>query len=163
MSASGGHPLNGGGYDKSLLAATPEVSKAAKQEGYNVDLLDEHRQRAPSTRATQNYEAAPLKETYATMGAVGGAGAMRRKVPFYKTRAGIITIAILAIVIVGAVVGGAVGGTVGHHNNDHPQSGQQQSTTPANNSSQPQVSSGSPVGAADPGAPGSSSSTNQTM
>lgn len=89
-----------------MIVITSQFSPhLAFQEGYNVDLLNEQ---ATPPRSTNPQSVVP-KEQYQSIGP--GAGA--RKVPFWRTRNGLITLAIAAIVIVGAVVGGAVGGTVG--------------------------------------------------
>ncbi|KAF8519330.1 hypothetical protein BU17DRAFT_90000 [Hysterangium stoloniferum] len=117
MSAPKSHPL-GEEYDRSLLAATPAVSKAAKQESYNVDLLDQE-QRPPShppTRRTTDPEAQYPKESYTNLNSTLP---QQTRLPWYKTRGGMIGLAILAIVVVGAVVGGAVGGSV-HKSNPSP-------------------------------------------
>lgn len=82
-----------------------------------MDLLDEP---VPlRTNHTSGGSPDAIKETYNAYGSRGsamgngvGAGA-RGGVPFWRTRGGMIGLAILAIIIVGAVVGGAVGGTVG--------------------------------------------------
>lgn len=136
----------GGGqgmYDQSLLATTPEVSRAAKQESYNVDLLEE---RPPTTHV--------LESASGPGGAMGLNGGMNKEIsytslptrasrpaafreegyhrpinrPWYRRPVGIVIIAIVSIVIVGAIVGGAVGGTVGHHKNHTEQ--QQQTEGP---------------------------------
>jgi len=115
MSAPRATPLNGG-YDQNLLAVTPEVSKAARQEGYNVDLLREDGlppQRNTAHRSTDlengQHRAQPLytKENYS--------GPIKpQKIPWWRTQTGIIAIVVILIVIIGAIVGGAVGGSVSH-------------------------------------------------
>lgn len=63
--------------------------------------------------------------------------------PWYRRPVGIITIAIVSIVIVGAIVGGAVGGTVGRHkDNSHQQQQSVGPTTPSVPSGQGGGSSG---------------------
>ncbi|KDQ52454.1 hypothetical protein JAAARDRAFT_198367 [Jaapia argillacea MUCL 33604] len=112
-------PKHNGSYDAALLAAAPVATRAEKQEGYNVDLLDNGRpNRAASTSpgpATvltphrSDPELAASKERYAN----GLSPSSSAKVPFWRTTKGLIILVVVAIVIIGAVVGGAVGGTAG--------------------------------------------------
>ncbi|KIJ24661.1 hypothetical protein M422DRAFT_39064, partial [Sphaerobolus stellatus SS14] len=148
------------GYDQSLLQATPEVTRAERQEGYNVDLLNDDGRPRPQRSATQRTAAShsqsvraasaresarhpsafPGKEAYVPSLPVPITAAPTRStnVPWFRTTRGIIALAIIVIVIVGAVVGGAVGGTVGHKNKNA--SGQTSSSTPASAAAQGQVS-----------------------
>jgi len=104
-------------YDRSLLSSVPDPTRAEKQEGYNVDLLGEGRDRPPDPAPTDQQ---PLTEGYSP-GAVALAhkdgqlenGTKPAKVLWYRTRWGITAIVILIILIIGGVVGGVVGGT--HH------------------------------------------------
>jgi len=106
-------------YDENLLGAAPKATREQRQEGYNIDLLNQSRTRqdvkstppALTPRST-DVEAAmqPSKE-----GFVAANGGGRSHTPFLQSTKGKIIILIAAIVIVGAVVGGAVGGTVGKH------------------------------------------------
>ncbi|KIJ54092.1 hypothetical protein M422DRAFT_241348 [Sphaerobolus stellatus SS14] len=126
-------PKPDAGYDQSLLHATQEVTRAERQEGYNVDLLndDGHPPQRATTQRTALRQSIPAtsaredgtqrgKETFVPPlpQPVTVSTNRNAKVPWFRTTRGILTLAILAIVIVGAVVGGAVGGTVGHHKNN---------------------------------------------
>ncbi|KAF8487172.1 hypothetical protein DFH94DRAFT_687643 [Russula ochroleuca] len=109
-------------YDRSLLSSIPKPTRAEKQEGYNIDLLDEGRDRAATTAqevqtgATDGYSPGAIglarKE-----GQLENGDHVAKKAPWYRTRWGMITIVIIIILIIGGAVGGAVGGT--HHSNSH--------------------------------------------
>jgi len=140
---------NGAGYDRTLLSSVPDPTRAEKQEGYNVDLLDEGRDRRVPTPPN----GAPTSEHHggSTMGYSPGARSYARKeenaaltghetvvtkVPWYRTRRSMIGIALIVLVVIGAVVGGVVGGTQSgkKHNNS--------ATTSKNSSSSGQQSTG---------------------
>jgi len=90
------------GYDQGLLAAAPKPTKAERQEGYNVDLLEEGSRTAPVAHSTDlehgNKEAYPISKD------------SEPPIPFYRTKKGKIIIAVVvAIVVIAAAVGGGVG------------------------------------------------------
>jgi len=115
-------------YDEALLKDSPEVTNQARQEGYNVDLLQE--KPAPTRPLTP-----PTNGPVHTRRSVHPPGRTRlaeedvppipmnhieeRRVPFWRTTKGLALIAVGAIVIIGAIVGGAVGGTVANKNKKH--------------------------------------------
>ncbi|VDB99486.1 unnamed protein product [Peniophora sp. CBMAI 1063] len=110
-----------GTYDERLLAEAPQATRAAKQEGYNVDLLNQPHPAGGSSNSLQDPVPAqavtPNRNAY-TPPTPADADAVpqlypSRKTPWYRTTRGIIILAVVALVIIGAVVGGAVGGTVG--------------------------------------------------
>ncbi|KAG9310896.1 hypothetical protein JVU11DRAFT_8754 [Chiua virens] len=116
-------------YDQNLLDEAPKATRAQLQ-GYNVDLLEQPPRRTPSMRTPapqtpypQSRTPVPLpltpgipetnsKEKFSSP-AYTSKSAEPTRTSFWRTRNGIITIAILILVVVGAAVGGAVGGTVG--------------------------------------------------
>ncbi|KAI1790822.1 hypothetical protein LXA43DRAFT_1095047 [Ganoderma leucocontextum] len=119
------------GYDERLLASAPAATRAEKQEGYNIDLLEDDRGRsgARSNSATPPpANTAALSTDHSKAEAGGYAGSARNAYtpasvsaapkPWYKTRKWLIIFLIGGVVIVAAVVGGAVGGTAGHKNNN---------------------------------------------
>ncbi|KAI0060126.1 hypothetical protein BV25DRAFT_1993147 [Artomyces pyxidatus] len=109
-------PTNGS-YDQSLLAAVPDPTRAEKQEGYNVDLLEEGHPRAatpPVAPVSEHSTHAPLAAQRAD---TLPAHVSPVKLPWYHTKYGIIGIVVALLVVIGAVVGGAVGGTRHHKSN----------------------------------------------
>ncbi|KIP05703.1 hypothetical protein PHLGIDRAFT_128725 [Phlebiopsis gigantea 11061_1 CR5-6] len=104
-------------YDERLLASAPAATRAAKQEGYNVDLLDDGAPKAGSSSPETQH--APLASSH------GHAEAGLSKevlpsyasapVPWWRRKKVIIFAVIFAVVAVAAIVGGAVGGTVNHN------------------------------------------------
>jgi hypothetical protein len=133
---------NDAGYDRTLLSSVPDPTRAEKQEGYNVDLLDDGRDRRGTTPSNELAATATSDHQHGgpTVGYSPGAVSYARKeegvasnglepvtpkVPWYRTRRGVIFIVIGAVLIIAAIVGGAVGGT--HHSSHH--------TTPSNASS----------------------------
>ncbi|RDX45996.1 hypothetical protein OH76DRAFT_1407333 [Lentinus brumalis] len=113
------------GYDERLLANAPVATRAEKQEGYNIDLLDEHKPAGIRSTSTTPPPVPALSpdasraETggYANSTRGGYSSVAASTKPWYKTRKWLIIFLIAAIVVIAAVVGGAVGGTVGHHSN----------------------------------------------
>ncbi|THH11883.1 hypothetical protein EW146_g7891 [Bondarzewia mesenterica] len=95
-------------YDQRLLASAPKVTRAEKQGGYNVDLLEEGRRHGS---ASPPPNASPVSEHGGpSQGIIMPATAIAytsSKRPWYRTRAGIIGLVVLALVIIGAVIGGA--------------------------------------------------------
>jgi hypothetical protein len=117
---------NHASYDHTLLSSVPDPTRAEKQEGYNVGLLEESRdRRAPSPPANgaapeQNGGAldySPGAVSYARKeepAATNEYEAVEKRVPWYRTRKGMIGIGVVALlIIIGAAVGGGVGGS--HH------------------------------------------------
>jgi len=98
-------------YDESLLKGTG-VSRAQRQEGYDVELLNQHQETPPTaphvTLPNESNKEAPYSP------ALNERRDMRApKRAWYRTKGGLIGLVILGIIIIAAVVGGAVGGT--HH------------------------------------------------
>ncbi|KAG1809258.1 hypothetical protein EV424DRAFT_1350042 [Suillus variegatus] len=122
-----------GAYDQNLLDAAPAATRAQRQEGYNVDLLDDRPTRPVSTQpltlpqpipSDTDVESSSLVQEKDVPGAAAATYASHPTKSFWRTRNGKITIFVIAIVVIGAIVGGAVGGTVGKisSNNKAPQS-----------------------------------------
>jgi len=140
-------------YDRTLLSNIPDPTRAEKQEGYNVDLLDDGRDlSAPDGIPSEHHVLAPAE------GYSPGAIALARKqgqiengheqklakTPWYRTRWGITAIVIAIVLVIGAVVGGAVGGTQHHHSkNNTSNSGNQSSLNPSSGGSGNSSSNGS--------------------
>ncbi|KAG7442071.1 uncharacterized protein BT62DRAFT_922889 [Guyanagaster necrorhizus] len=123
------------GYDQALLAEAPAATKAQLQEGYNPDILRPNRT-PPVLSDTEpdpeSQSGPPTSKEHLPLSA--GSSSPLRRIPFWRTRKGIIIIVIAVIVVIGAVVGGAVGGTVGkssNKNNNAVVSGSSQSGIPA--------------------------------
>ncbi|KAI0641034.1 hypothetical protein C8Q79DRAFT_1014856 [Trametes meyenii] len=105
-----------GAYDERLLASAPAATRAEKQEGYDVDLLDERR---PARGASTTPPPLPaLSANHAKAEAGGYTYPQPSAVPWYRTRKWVLILVLGSLVVIGAVVGGAVGGTVGHNNKD---------------------------------------------
>ncbi|KAG2135355.1 uncharacterized protein EDB93DRAFT_1254272 [Suillus bovinus] len=108
-----------GAYDQNLLHEAPAATRAQRQEGYNVDLLDDRPTRPTSTQPLTLPQPIPsdtdVESSSLTQEKIvpEPAHASRPAQSFWRTRNGKITIFVIAIVIIGAIVGGAVGGTVG--------------------------------------------------
>ncbi|KAG1767351.1 hypothetical protein EV702DRAFT_1203724 [Suillus placidus] len=109
-----------GAYDQNLLDEAPATTKAQRQEGYNVDLLDDRPTRSASTQPLKPPQTIPSDTDVESSSLTGekivpGAAtyASHPTQSFWRTRNGKITIFVIAVVVLGAVVGGAVGGTVG--------------------------------------------------
>jgi len=100
MSSPPGH------YDQNLLADAPAATKAQLQEGYTTDLLNpNHGKATPPLLASQaDPERGLVNKEY-------NGHASPRPLPFWRTKKGLIIIAIAAVVIIAVVVGGAVGGS----------------------------------------------------
>lgn len=119
-----------GGYDQNLLDEAPAATRAQRQEGYKVDLLDDRPTRPASTQPLKPPQPIPsdtdVESSSLTQEKVPGAATYTSSPTqsFWRTRNGKITIFVIAVVVIGAVVGGAVGGTVGKigsNNNIPPQ------------------------------------------
>jgi len=111
----------GGEYDERLLASVPAASKAERQEGYNVNLLDNEPQNSsPTTRnppsklghsnGGSSKEALPRPYEPAEYDS--------KPKPWHRQTKWRIAMLVGAVVVIGAIVGGAVGGTVGHNKNN---------------------------------------------
>ncbi|KAI9061837.1 hypothetical protein FKP32DRAFT_1677768 [Trametes sanguinea] len=103
-------------YDERLAAAAPAATPAEKQEGYDIDLLNEqHSGRGvsvtPPPLPVLSANHAKAEEGEFTTDYTQP----RAVVPWYKTRKWLLIFLLGAVVIVAAVIGGAVGGTVGHN------------------------------------------------
>ncbi|KAI0370976.1 hypothetical protein BV20DRAFT_966086 [Pilatotrama ljubarskyi] len=102
-----------GAYDERLLASAPAASRAEKQEGYDIDLLDDRHHGARGVSTTP--PPVPILASNHAKAEVGGyTYASRPATPWYKTRKWVIICVLGGLVVIGAIVGGAVGGTVGH-------------------------------------------------
>ncbi|KAK0477594.1 hypothetical protein IW261DRAFT_268164 [Armillaria novae-zelandiae] len=102
------------GYDEALLADAPAATRAQLQEGYNPDILRPNRTppvRNDSDPDPESQSGPPTSKEHLPLSAESSPPL--RRIPFWRTRKGIIIIVIAVIVVIGAVVGGAVGGTVG--------------------------------------------------
>lgn len=138
-----------GGYDQNLLDEAPAATRAQRQEGYKVDLLDDRPTRPASTQPLTPPQQIPsdtdVESSSLTQEKVPGAAtyASRPTQSFWRTRNGKITLFVVAIVIIGAVVGGAVGGTVGKigsNSNTPPQSAATGGSTASGTSTGPDSS-----------------------
>ncbi|KAI9461948.1 hypothetical protein BJY52DRAFT_1185294 [Lactarius psammicola] len=111
-------------YDRSLLSSVPGPTRAEKQEGYNVDLLEEGRDRRapspPTNGAASDHNGTLLDYSPGAMSYARKDGPttttndyepIEKRVPWYRTRKGIIGIVMALLVIIAAAVGGGVGGT----------------------------------------------------
>ncbi|KAF9235012.1 hypothetical protein BU15DRAFT_78473 [Melanogaster broomeanus] len=104
-------------YDQNLLDEAPKATRAQLQEGYNADLLDAKPTRSSSGPAppapTPAPTAVPLTPGIAETGSrekLGSAAyAPAARQSFWRTRNGILTIVLIAIVVIGAVVGWSSG------------------------------------------------------
>ncbi|KAL1937959.1 hypothetical protein VTO73DRAFT_12709 [Trametes versicolor] len=97
-----------GAYDERLLASAPAATRAEKQEGYNIDLLDD-RHAAPTSHTPPPVPVLSANHTKAEAG--GYAYPPPARLPWYKTRKWIFIMALGTVVVLAAVIGGAVGGT----------------------------------------------------
>ncbi|KAK0186965.1 hypothetical protein F5146DRAFT_1003949 [Armillaria mellea] len=105
------------GYDEALLAEAPAATRAQLQEGYNPDILRPNRTppvRNDTDPDPESQSGPPTSKEHLPLSAESSSPL--RRIPFWRTRKGIIIIVIAVIVVIGAVVGGAVGGTVGKSN-----------------------------------------------
>ncbi|KAG0700997.1 hypothetical protein DFH29DRAFT_1080338 [Suillus ampliporus] len=162
-----------GGYDQNLLDEAPAATRAQRQEGYNVDLLDDRPNRTTSTQPLQPPppQITPTDvESNSQEKFVPGAAAHVSSHPtqsFWRSRKGIITIFVIAVVVLGAVIGGAVGGTVGKHSSANNNAVTSPAGQVPNPSSSPVSTASAAVGsgaaAAASSSPTSSSSTDTTF
>ncbi|KAI0350936.1 hypothetical protein OH77DRAFT_1430336 [Trametes cingulata] len=144
-----------GAYDERLLASAPAATRAEKQEGYDIDLLDDRHHGARGV-STSPPPAVPILAPNHAKAEVGGYSyAPSRVTPWYKTRKWVVIFVIGALVIIGAIVGGAVGGTVG---------GDKKSNAAATKSGDPGGATGPSVSQVgnDPGEPASRSQASPT-
>lgn len=165
-----------GAYDQNLLDEAPAATRAQRQEGYKVDLLDDRPTRPLSTQPLKppqqipsdtDVESSSLTQEKAVPGAATYASHPTQS--FWRTRNGKIAIFVIAVVVIGAVVGGAVGGTVGKigsNSNIPPQnitSGNStasgSSTLPSNGTGVTPVTTGSSITVSSPSPSSLSSST----
>ncbi|KAJ8585653.1 hypothetical protein M405DRAFT_865233 [Rhizopogon salebrosus TDB-379] len=111
-----------GAYDQALLDEAPAATRAQRQEGYNVDLLDSRPTRPLSTQPFQPSPPpiAPRDiESFSKENIVPPTYAQKSTRSFWRSRNGVITMFVIAVVVLGAVIGGAVGGTVGKNSNNN--------------------------------------------
>jgi len=135
-------------YDENLLAEAPAASREARQEGYNIDLLESERPSPPIPSRTPGAGVPPagagasfpparevtprLEEGQNDYGSTGGAKEVTslgdrgeydsksgKKVPWHRTTRGVIILAVLALIIIAAAVGGGVGGALGGKSNNN--------------------------------------------
>ncbi|KAI0752032.1 hypothetical protein C8Q74DRAFT_348762 [Fomes fomentarius] len=125
------------GYDERLLASAPAATRAEKQEGYNIDLLEDGRKNNNIRSTTNTPPPVPVLSTDHSQAEAGGYttapvptrngyASVAPPTPWYKTRKWLIIFLVGGVVIIAAVVGGAVGGTVGKSKSSEPA----QSTNP---------------------------------
>ncbi|KAI0632750.1 hypothetical protein C8Q77DRAFT_1119551 [Trametes polyzona] len=100
------------GYDARLLASAPAATRAEKQEGYDIDLLDNPRA-APSHTPPPAVPILTANHSKAEEGGYAYAPS-RPPLPWYRTRKWMFALALGTVVVLAAIIGGAVGGTVGH-------------------------------------------------
>jgi len=93
-------------YDANLLASAPVATKAQLQSGYNPDLLAEKTTPPPSKPDLEARGSSPVVQTDYERPIP-----IPPKVPFYRTRNGIIAIVVVLAVIIAAAVGGGVAGS----------------------------------------------------
>jgi len=118
-------------YDQTLLGDAPRATRAQLQEGYNVDLLEQPPRRTSSVRKPPPQIPAQLPPTAPLTPAIpetvpGEKFASAPYIPqapeprtsFWRSRKGVITVVLIALIVIGAVVGGAVGGTVKKSSNN---------------------------------------------
>ncbi|KZT19564.1 hypothetical protein NEOLEDRAFT_1151875 [Neolentinus lepideus HHB14362 ss-1] len=141
-----------GSYDRGLLASAPVATRADRQGGYDVDLLENDpysgRLLHSSSRLAlstppspaQTEQGLPFKEER-----VLTASSKARK-PFWRTGKGTTIIPIAAIVILGAVIGGAVGGTVKKHKSSNAMTASSAPAQSYSSSSSPSSTSTAPEG-----------------
>ncbi|TFK50576.1 hypothetical protein OE88DRAFT_1661065 [Heliocybe sulcata] len=144
-----------GSYDHGLLASAPAASRAERQGGYDVDLLDSKPpyNGPPSGSYSSSSDAlwTPRPRSNSPVQTEQGLpAASKPKKPLWRTGRGVTIIVIATLlVIMGAVIGGAVGGTAArrHKSNDTPAS---PTTAPAQSDSSSTTSiAGVPVGTGD--------------
>jgi len=110
-------------YDQALLDEAPAATRAQRQEGYNVDLLDSRPTRPLSTQPLQPTPP-PITprvtdiESFSKENIVPPIYAQKSTQSFWRSRNGFITMFVIAVVVLGAVIGGAVGETVGKNSNN---------------------------------------------
>jgi len=98
------------GYDEALLGSV-KVDKRAIQEGYSTDLLNDKPARSPApTPPPQRGDTSDSVHRPLHADPEAQSPLKPRKVPFYRSKKGLIALgALLVVIIVAAVVGGVVG------------------------------------------------------
>jgi len=99
-----------GGYDQSLIAQAPEITKADRQEGYDINLVTHPPPSRPQTVPPTSYEKAAPINGYSTEFSEA------RRTPWYRTTKGLAIIIVVAVLFVGVVVGVPVGVTQSRKN-----------------------------------------------
>ncbi|OSD03793.1 hypothetical protein PYCCODRAFT_198830 [Trametes coccinea BRFM310] len=104
-------------YDERLAAAAPAATRAEKQEGYDIDLLNEQYSGRGVSVTPPPLPVLSANHAKAEAGdfTTDYARPAQPVVPWYKTRKWLLIFLLGGVVIVAAVIGGAVGGTVGHN------------------------------------------------
>ncbi|OAX38408.1 hypothetical protein K503DRAFT_770526 [Rhizopogon vinicolor AM-OR11-026] len=103
-----------GAYDQALLDEAPAATRAQRQEGYNVDLLDTRPTRPTSTQILS--PPPPITHPDAERNSqekIAPTYAQKPTKSFWRSRNGKITMFVVAVLVLGAVIGGIVGGVVG--------------------------------------------------
>lgn len=141
-------------YDQALLDEAPKASRAQLQQGYDADLLEQPPRRTPSVHHPHSQTPVPLTPGVAEtrpQEKITSLSHIPAKPSFWRSRNGIITLFVIAIVVVGAVVGGAVGGTVNKHAHNNAvsstrSSGPTNTSSPSPSSSIPASNVTAPIG-----------------
>jgi len=149
-------------YDHTLLSSVPGPTRAEKQEGYNVGLLEDSRDRgdpSPPANGTASehhggvLDYSPGAVSYARKEdppTTNDYEPVDKRVPWYRTRKGIIGIVVAILVIIAAAVGGGVGGTRHSSHSTHNSSGNI-GQSGSNGTEQGAASSASPTSSGIPG------------
>ncbi|KAH9170723.1 hypothetical protein EDB89DRAFT_1976537 [Lactarius sanguifluus] len=153
-----------GGYDHTLLSSVPGPTRAEKQEGYNVDLLEESRDRRapspPTNGAASDHNGTLLDYSPGAIGlarkedpttaATNDYEPVEKRVPWYRTRKGLIGIVVVVLVVIAAAVGGGVGGTRHSSNSSDNNNATTNGVGQSANSVTPSLGEGSPASSTTP-------------
>lgn len=117
-----------GGYDQSLIAQAPDITKSDRQEGYDINLVEQSRKTpfsppdGPLTRTTNPPAVPPASGSHSSLeksavtpqsasNAYSNNFTKSKSTPWYRTTKGLAIMIIVAFVVVGVIVGVAVGVT----------------------------------------------------